>query len=182
MLSWWLGTLIVVFMSWVIVVLPGHGRKHCKRWPGLVSIGLSFVMLCVAMYYAPEEPHWFMTPDNLNNKVLNEFAWRTYQHGGEIFWNPYIFGGMPHFPFMTHNFSVENPFTHWGKWFLIPGIVLLYLYLCLRLKPSEFERKLYRLATSRVDDCPVALIIGLSVWALSWGIRAAIVAYKSGLL
>ena len=144
-----IGALIWCVLIWMFFYV----RIHKDRW---VGVGLA-VLMVVACYVLPltrfyGEPVTMQAADRIANLGVGRGLGHYYAKQIPVFWNPYLFGGLPSFGALQSYYCAPV----YGMFVLLSllqhAFPVVYLYGVLRLHPGSFERKIIRFRFLKNDS------------------------------
>ena len=157
----------IILGLWAIsqIIFTAYVRHKKKR---LLSVLCVLSMIGLYLFFGSFAPRNYVlsSPDKTTNIAISKaHSHHIKQHPEGLLWNPYIFSGMPGFASLTtSNIGVEHFPNFLAKNFFCI-VFWLHAYICLRFKPSRFERGLSRFVAGSTDDMPNIVIVFLLVWA-----------------
>jgi len=146
-----MGDWTVIRLIWsVLLVGLFVGILYVRQYKSRVFGMVLFILcLCFSMYKPIESQNTLLPPDSISGRALYRFYSTEIQDRSEVFWNPYVFSGMPTYgSLMQNNLGVNKVFQ------FVPILFWLSLgYWCLRFNPSKREQKVTSWIKSNAVSC-----------------------------
>jgi len=133
-------------------------RQYKNR---IFSVVLFVLCLGFSTYKPAGSENTLLPPDSISGRALYKFYSTEIQDKSEVFWNPYMFSGMPTYgSLMNNNLGVDKVFQ------IVPFLFWMSLgYWCLRFNPSKIEQKVTGWIKSNTDGIPNAVSLLVLCWS-----------------